>query len=257
MAEGRLAREVHVWRAHIDVEPGRLRELWSTLSTDEQNRAERFRFPLDRHRFIARRGLLRAILGRYLAAEARELSFSYGHFGKPAVASDSGRPALEFNLSHSAGLALLALTAREGLGIDIERIDSRIDYLKVAANFFLKQETEELQGTPPARARRIFFRLWSLREAVGKARGDGLAVLEQRDSETAAGKAGSMWGYSATELDIGYEYAAALALRGPWELRPRPWREHFDEWEACCCVRLETCSFGSGLVRVASERAPE
>ena len=87
----------------------------------------------------------------------------------------------------------------------------------------------------------MFFRLWSLREAVGKARGDGLAVLDQRHSDTAAGESGPMWGCSATELDIADGYAAALALCGSWQLRPGPWRGRLDEWEACCCVGLETC----------------
>jgi 4'-phosphopantetheinyl transferase len=237
----RLARQIHVWRASTDVEPGRLRVLWSTLSTDERERAERFRFSRDRQRFIARRGLLRAILGRYVGAEARELRFSYGRFGKPAVASGPGRPALEFNLSHSAGLALLALTAREGVGIDVERIDVHIDYREVAVSVFPAQESEALQRTPPARARRMFFRLWSLREAVGKARGDGLAVLDQRQADTAAEESGPMWGCSATELDIAEGYAAALAVCGAWQLRPGPWRGRLDEWEACCCVGLETC----------------
>jgi len=241
MPENRLAHQIHVWRTSTDLKTPRLRALWSTLSTDERKRAERFRFPRDRQWFIARRGLLRAILGRYLGAEARELRFSYGRFGKPAVASGPDRPALEFNLSHSAGLALVALTAQEGVGIDIERIDAHTDYRDVAVNFFSAQDSEELLRTPPAQARRVFFRLWSMREAVGKARGDGLAVLDQRHPDTAAGESEPMWGCSATELDITHGYAAALALRGPWKLRPSPWRGRFDEWEACCCVALEIC----------------
>jgi 4'-phosphopantetheinyl transferase, N-terminal len=117
MFERRPDRQVHVWRVSIDVEPGRLRALRSVLSTDEHERAERLRFPRDRQRFVARRGLLRTILGKYVGANPRELRFSYGRFGKPAVASGKEPSALEFSLSHSAGLVLLAVTKREGIGI--------------------------------------------------------------------------------------------------------------------------------------------
>jgi len=66
-------------------------------------------------------------------------------------------------------------------------------------------------------------------------------VFDQRHPDTAAGESEPMWGCSATELDITPGYAAALALRGPWKLRPSLWRGRFDEWEACCCVALEMC----------------
>jgi hypothetical protein len=94
---------------------------------------------------------------------------------------------------------------------------------------------------PPARARKIFFRLWSLSEAVGNARGDGLAVLEQRHADIGARESAPMWGCTATALDVVDGYAAALALRGSWTLRPRPWHGRIDEWEVCCRVGVEKC----------------
>jgi 4'-phosphopantetheinyl transferase len=184
---------------------------------------------------------LRAILARYLDDKADELRFVYGAFGKPAVASKQDRPALEFNLSHSAGFVLLAIATCGGVGIDIEQIDERFDYQAVAVSFFSPEEIEELQWMPPTRARRIFFRLWTLREAIGKARGDGLAVLEDQRHRGAVSESGLTWGCSARELDVGDGYAAALSLFGRREMRPRPWHERLDGWEACYRVALETC----------------
>lgn len=235
-------REIHIWCASSDAEPGRLGEFWCTLSDDERNRAGRFHFARDRQRYIARRGRLRAILAGYLGQEPPALRFAYGPFGKPALASVGGGPTLEFNLSHSSGLVLLAVAGHSGVGIDVERIDAAVNYHGVAASFFSPAEVEEIGGAPLACARRTFFRLWSRHEAVGKARGDGLAVLDEaRRGAVTAGGAGLMGGCSATEIDVGQEYAAAVALNGRWQMRSRRWRERVMDWEACYSVELEAC----------------
>jgi 4'-phosphopantetheinyl transferase len=234
VTDGGLLGEIHVWRASADLGCDELERLWDTLSDDERERAQRFRFARDRQRFVARRGLVRAILGQYLSTGAHALRFAYGRFGKPALVCERDRPALEFSLSHSAGLLLLALTGREGVGVDIEQVDTRFDYRGVAEQFFPPQVIEELRWALPAQAHRVFFRQWSLQEAIGKARGDGLAVLRQRQSLGS----GPMHACSATALDIADGFAAGLAMRGKWELRPQPWRESLARWKACYRVGL-------------------
>src|SRR2546430_13693269 len=79
--------EVHVWRAWLDLPQSDIQALEQTLSDDERVRAQRFRFVKDRTHFIAARGLLRAILGRFPFMEPQTLSFSLQSYGVPALAA--------------------------------------------------------------------------------------------------------------------------------------------------------------------------
>ena len=102
--------EVHVWRASLDVTALQVQSLQQSLTGDERKRAVRFYFCKDREHFIAARGLLRLILGCYLDIEPAQLRFWYSPYGKPALASEFGKNRLRFNVSHSHGLALYAIT---------------------------------------------------------------------------------------------------------------------------------------------------
>src|SRR5215208_2072739 len=97
--------EVHVWRIELE-QPGILREKFrSTLEADELERAGRLHFEKHRNSFVVSRGFLRYVLSRYLKTKPHDLRFSYGEYGKPAL---DGR--LQFNMSHSHDVALLAIT---------------------------------------------------------------------------------------------------------------------------------------------------
>lgn len=77
--------QVHLWRARLDVPDSVLAGLHSTLAPDEAARAARFRHQQDHDRYVAARGALRAILGRYLAVEPCRVRFEYNTHGKPSV----------------------------------------------------------------------------------------------------------------------------------------------------------------------------
>src|SRR3954471_17296383 len=94
------AGDVHVWSARLA--EAHSRELSDLLSPAEWIRAQRFHFEGDRTRFIAGRGLLRTILGRYLDVAPRDLRFTRGPHGKPEL--DGMGTSLSFNLSHSDDL---------------------------------------------------------------------------------------------------------------------------------------------------------
>src|SRR5436309_1175215 len=84
------ADEVHVWRAPLDLPHDRLESLRGALAQDERERASRFHFERDRRRFIAARGLLREILGRYVGLSPGGLWFGYTPYGKPHLADECG-----------------------------------------------------------------------------------------------------------------------------------------------------------------------
>jgi 4'-phosphopantetheinyl transferase len=149
--------------------------LHALLSGDERERAARFVFERDRVRFAVARGTLRALLGRFLDADPRSLSFAYGPHGKPAL---EGVP-LAFNLSHSADLALIAL-AREGeLGVDVEAIRERVNVDEVATTF-APPETAALLAVPEEARRDAFFVAWTRKEAYIKAIGTGFSLAPHR-----------------------------------------------------------------------------
>lgn len=98
-----------------------------------------------------------------------DLSYEYGSMGKPRL---SGYP-LHFNLSHSGDYVLCAASDRE-IGVDIQKLQT-LDELGLARRYFTSGEYEILQGLGDDRERsRLFFRLWTRKEAYGKLTGEGI-----------------------------------------------------------------------------------
>ena len=165
---------VHVWALPLDLAPEKIAALAATLSQDERERADRFRFEHLRHRFMAGRGGLRALLAHYLQAEPAQLEFTYASRGKPGLAgSAAGR--LHFNLAHSQDLALIAVTRLAPLGVDVEKIRPMPDALAIAERFFSTAERAAFDTLPSAAHDAAFFHLWTRKEAWLKATGDGIA----------------------------------------------------------------------------------
>lgn len=221
--------EVHVWQADLDPPALRLQQLAQTLSADEHSRAERFYFEQHRQRFIAGRGILRTILGYYLGIEPRQLQFCYGPRGKPALAESSGESILQFNLSHSQGLALYAVTRDRQIGIDLEYIRSVSDIEQIALRFFSAQEYAVISELPPSQKQEAFFRYWTCKEAYLKATGEGLAQLDRIEVLLTPGEPVSLLsitgdlptaqGWVLQELTPASGYLAALAVAGQgWHL---------------------------------------
>ncbi|MBW4493510.1 MAG: 4'-phosphopantetheinyl transferase superfamily protein [Oscillatoria princeps RMCB-10] len=170
--------EVHIWRASLDLPAELLAQLRATLSADEQRRADRFYFERDRHRFTAGRGILRNILSRYSGIEPALLEFGYSPRGKPALRSDSAGGNLNFNLSHSGGIALYAVTRHRLLGIDLEMLRPMPDAEKIAERFFSPLESAVLRNLPATDKQEAFFLCWTRKEAYLKAVGEGLTGLD-------------------------------------------------------------------------------
>jgi 4'-phosphopantetheinyl transferase len=168
---------VHVWLFDLDRPPHRLEDLRQWLSADEQLRAGRFKFIRDRQRYEAGRGLLRLLLGSYVGLEPGALQFEYGASGKPMLAPGPGQ-GLQFNLSHSDRWALLATTAHAAIGVDIEAVRSAQDHEEVARQSFSARERQLLLQLPEASRAEAFTACWAQKEALIKALGAGLGMIE-------------------------------------------------------------------------------
>jgi 4'-phosphopantetheinyl transferase len=229
--------DVHVWCASLDVAKLHIESLQKTLSADELRRAECFYFRKDYEHFIVARGLLRFILSRYLDIEPSQLRFRYNPYGKPALANTAYEDALCFNLSHSHGLAIYAVTRGREIGIDLERIQPDLPYEEIAEQFFSLEENRVLRALPAKMKREAFFSCWTRKEAYLKAKGDGLSFpLDQFDVSLTPGEPAMLLNtrgapqeasrWSLHELTPTYGYIAALAIEGyGWRIAYWKWSE--------------------------------
>jgi 4'-phosphopantetheinyl transferase len=228
------SNEVHVWRASLDASPTQIDTFMQILAADEQARANRFYFQIDRERFISAHGILRSILGLYLNQAPKCLSFRYGAHGKPALSFESGVDAIRFNLSHSHEVALYAITRGREIGIDVELIRD-LEVVQIAERFFSRQETAILGAMPASVRKHAFFLCWTRKEAYIKARGEGLSLpLDQFDVSLIPGEPAALLctrpnsdeadRWSMQELNPGTDYVAAIAVEGgDWSLSCWQW----------------------------------
>ncbi len=145
----------------------------ASLSMDEQSRASRFLFEKHQRRFKVGRVRLRQILAQYLNQDPANLNFNYGKEGKPFL-----NDFLEFNLSHSGEIALLAVCLDYPVGIDIEIYSSR-SFIGVGEQVFSDHENAILKKLPNKLKPLCFFHLWAQKEAVIKAVGKGFSYPTQ------------------------------------------------------------------------------
>jgi 4'-phosphopantetheinyl transferase len=183
--------QVHLWRVRLDGVGYQDVHLMAVLSVEEQDRAHKFHFDQHRYRFIRTHGISRMILAKYTGIEPEKLEIEVGARGKPFLAPVQNR-LIHFNLSHSGDLMILAIAMNLELGVDVEIINSILEWSQIAANYFNEYEMQAIAGLPTKNEQlHAFYRVWTIKEAYLKARGDGLAGgldkvvinLEQGSSE--------------------------------------------------------------------------
>jgi 4'-phosphopantetheinyl transferase len=167
--------EIHVWSASLDRPASDYLQFAEMLSDDERQRLKTFYFDRDQRYFIARRGLLRTILGHYLNAEPRRLSFEYEARGKPKLSGVATCHALHFNVTHSGGLALFAVGRESPLGVDVEHLRPLSEMDQIASRFFSTGENTILSAAKPEQKLETFFNIWTSKEAYLKATGEGIS----------------------------------------------------------------------------------
>jgi len=186
------------------------------LDADEQRRSERFVHERDRRRFILAHAALRALLARCIGSSPDAIRYTVGPEGKPALAGGG----IEFNMAHSHELGLVAVTRRRAVGVDVERVRQITDALAVARSYFSARERALLRRSPPEDLSARFLELWTRKEAVIKARGDGLArALDSFDVDTvprslrldSSGPERSEWAVRDLEAPEGFVAAGAVA----------------------------------------------
>jgi len=131
-----LSGEVHIWVATLVQPLFRIGRYEQMLSDDEKKRAQQFHFEKDKRDFIVGRGMLRSILRYYLIVRNVPLKIEYGCGGKPVLVDAFDKEPVHFNLSHSHGVALIALARSREVGVDVEYIRDIPEMGLVVEQFF-------------------------------------------------------------------------------------------------------------------------
>lgn len=216
LSDGRI----EVWCIEATAPGNVLRQLEAFLSAEEKDRAARFQFERHRNAFVVARGVLRRLLARYVGTSPADVIFEYGPNGKPSLPGCK----VEFNISHTDGIVILAFAQDCALGIDIECIRPVDHMMQIAGRFFCPAEAKELAALPEEQRERAFFLCWTRKEAYVKAIGNGLSMplsefhVTLKEDEPARfvriGKVSDASEWVLHNLDVSPAYAAAIAYLG-------------------------------------------
>lgn len=227
------AGEIHIWRVALETAAPSRSWCESFLNAEERAKAARFHFEIDQLRSITGRGLLRWVLGQYLDLAPAGLSFELNERGKPRLPAGD----LRFNLSHSGDMVLLAFTRDAEIGVDIERLDRKVQLDGLVNYVFSTREKEVFAQLPEADKRAGFFNVWTRKEAYVKGRGQGIfhelnavtvslvpgeparLLTDERDP-------GAPGQWSLQTLEVPSGYAGAVAVEGGIQ------RVEYHDWPA-------------------------
>ncbi|MGZ4957701.1 MAG: 4'-phosphopantetheinyl transferase family protein [Methylomonas sp.] len=175
---------VDVWSGHLTLETERLKSLADVMSDSEREKAQAFKLPLMRDRYMAARVLIRQTLACYLQTDPASLQFEAGEYGKPCLTSGS----LHFNISHTGDFLLIAVGDFPDIGVDMESIKPRSSMDSLARRCFSDREFDCWRQLRAEQQLRAFYRLWTKKEAFVKAVGRGIALgLDQCEVEMEEG----------------------------------------------------------------------
>ena len=166
-----LEQTVHVWAvplddASVDLDGGR-----ELLSPDERERAARFHFEQHRRRYLIAHIALHEILGRYLQIDPAQLFFELGSNGKPRLPASLAASGVDFNLSHSHEMALLAVNRIGELGVDIEYVKPDFKFQEIAERFFTAREVAAMRGLADRAAAPGVFQMLDQQRGLSQSQG--------------------------------------------------------------------------------------
>lgn len=188
----------------------------SILSSEEKERARAFNFDADRNLYIAARGALRLVLGRFLDTSAADVELSFNDHGKPCLVDSD----LEFSVSHSNDLVLLGFAMQRRVGIDVEAIDSRLPMQDLVARFFSPAERSVFDTLSQSARVGFFFETWTRKEAYVKAMGEGLSIPPETftvtgdDGRVPVEGVNGIWATEPVATALGFAAAVAVEASG-------------------------------------------
>src|SRR5512144_2029929 len=182
------------------------------LSLDERRRAASLSVERARSEYVGGRVFLRELLGEQVGVAPQRLRFAVTELGKPYVTGGAATD-VRFSVSHSGGLAVIAVTLQREVGVDVERLRPIACAERVAEGYLPAADHARVSAASPRERDRAFLRGWVRAEALTKAWGRGLAALDDvRRLEDRTGVFDPDWTVRSLRAPDGY--LAAVAAEG-------------------------------------------
>ena len=157
---------IDIWQSQTLIAADALASFCDVLSEDEHRKADRLRDPIKRIESQVSRGLLRSLLGHAFRTDPKTFAFSIGSHGKPYLPEKWQGRSIGFNVSHSQGRVLIAMSLNREVGVDVEWISPDLPWEPLARQYFSARESAALAALPLDEQRLGFFRAWVRKEAI-------------------------------------------------------------------------------------------
>lgn len=140
-------------------------KLLSYLSEEEIIKSKDYKSEIAKINYLVSRAILNLSLKGLLEKGINDLIVKRDKNNKPYLENTIG---LKFNISHTEGLVLLAISKRE-VGIDVEKINFKFEFKDILENCFTRDEIINIDNNIIS-----FYRYWTAKEAYLKCDGIGL-----------------------------------------------------------------------------------
>jgi len=215
-----MSCEVHLWKYELKEFPAKF-SFPKLLSQDELARSQHFIRHEDGKRFAWVHAFQRDVLSRYLHLPSNEIQFAMGPNKKPILKTRAAKPAIHFNLSYRNKYALLAISSKASIGVDIEEVGSIPDFTAFVSDYFSREEQQIiLEKKTKEEQLSLLFTLWTMKEALLKSLSIGVKgtfatynlcpFLQQSSGVLSLGKQRA-WNISPVSIAESYKAAFAVA----------------------------------------------
>lgn len=210
-----FANDIHIWDFRLTELSEFLPKYKDVLSDEEMERINQFQLCVDKIRCAAGKIITRLLLAQYLEVDNRIIVIKYGKYGRPFHYTIKGKRSVQFSISHSGNVLLIAFSHLAHIGIDIEQIKSFSEYRDIAKFFFTE---EEYIVVDESKSLEVFYQYWTAKEAYLKAMGIGLVngmnfFTIKNTSIIEKGKKKDNWVLFPLEIDPGYAACVAAHTR--------------------------------------------
>ncbi len=203
---------IEIWSVDICKNRDSIMHNMYLINDAEKERYNRFISEKDKLRFACGRIFSKMIAAAYLGLKAEDIHICADKNSKPKIKEHSN--ILKYNISHSGDMVLIAFSVYGEIGIDIEQFDPGINVSEMYSVF----HSEEIKALADGDRKKIFYRIWTAKEAYVKAVGKGFFIAPNSFFIAADGSVRDendekAYLYRVTELDCFCGYSAALCYK--------------------------------------------
>ncbi|MBQ4847829.1 4'-phosphopantetheinyl transferase superfamily protein [Pseudoalteromonas sp. MMG005] len=202
--------QIDIWQTSVSLfqENHAIGELEAMLTESGLEAIALIRRPSEKLVKVVSRAFLRSVLAKYTGLAPQAIQFERGLHGKPQLVNQG--LSLEFNLSHSDNVLACALSKKNPIGLDVERIRFKRNLIRLGHPVFSEDEKREFESLPEAAKEAYFFDRWILKESLIKVTGQGLTTKLNNVSFGQSNASASFSAAGVQSMVVESEYASWL-----------------------------------------------